>query len=314
MVLSEVEKVEFTSIVDNTVDILLPSSEIAVRPRLSLGWHAKPQLIAEHGFSTLVVVEVGGKTRTILFDTGLDPMTAVHNAEALGIDLSACEGLVLSHGHNDHAAGLLNMKRKLGSRKLPLMLHSHAFRKRMVVLNDGSTWDLPPPERTTVEAAGYQIVEKNDSSFLLDGAALLSGQIERTTDFEKGLPVHYAEVEGKLEKDPLILDDQALIMNLKGKGLIVLTGCGHAGLINTIHHAQAVTGISEVFAVMGGMHLTGGLFEPIIPRTISELKSINPSVAIPCHCTGWKAVHEVARHLPDAFIQNSVGTKYVFSA
>jgi 7,8-dihydropterin-6-yl-methyl-4-(beta-D-ribofuranosyl)aminobenzene 5'-phosphate synthase len=184
----------------------------------------------------------------------------------------------------------------------------------MVILSDGSSFDLPPPERMALEEAGYQIMEKEDASLLLDGAVLISGQIERTTDFEKGFPVHYAEVGGKLEKDPLILDDQALIMNLKGRGLVVLTACGHAGLINTIRYAQRITGNEEVYAVMGGMHLTGGLFEPVIPRTISELKSINPSLAIPCHCTGWKAIHEVARHLPHAFVQNSVGTKYILSA
>jgi 7,8-dihydropterin-6-yl-methyl-4-(beta-D-ribofuranosyl)aminobenzene 5'-phosphate synthase len=121
-------------------------------------------------------------------------------------------------------------------------------------------------------------------------------------------------VDGKLEKDPLIFDDQALVINLKDRGLVVVTACAHAGLINTIRYAQKITGVREVYALFGGMHLTGGLFERIIPRTTAELKSIDPKVIIPCHCSGWKAVHEISRSLPHAFIQNSVGTKYLLNA
>jgi 7,8-dihydropterin-6-yl-methyl-4-(beta-D-ribofuranosyl)aminobenzene 5'-phosphate synthase len=113
--LVNVEKVELRSIVDNYVDILLPSTDIAKRPKLVRDWYAKPQLVAEHGFSALVGVEVKGKMQTVLFDAGLEPRTAVHNSEALGVDLSTCEMLVLSHGQIDHTAGLATVKEKLGS-------------------------------------------------------------------------------------------------------------------------------------------------------------------------------------------------------
>ncbi len=314
MNLLEVEKAELTSIVDNYVDILLPSTSVAKRPKLARDWYAGPQLIAEHGLSTLVGVEVGGKMRTILFDTALEPRTAAHNAEALGLDLSSAEMLVLSHGHIDHTAGLENVKRKLGRRKVTTMVHPYAFRKRKVIFQDGNSLDMPPPNRDIMKSSGYEVLEKKTPTSALDGRLLITGEIARTTDFEKGLPVHYAEVDGKLEKDPLILDDQAIVINLKNKGLIVVTGCGHAGLINTIRYAQEVAGVDEVYALFGGMHLTGGLFEPIIPRTIAELKRIDPKITIPCHCSGWKAVHEISRSLPNAFIQNSVGTKYILSA
>ena len=313
MNLVEVERVELTSIVDNYVDILLPSNEIAKRPKLVRDWYAKPQLIAEHGFSTEIGVDVKGKMRTVLYDTALESKTAVHNAEALGVDLSLSEMLVLSHGHIDHTAGLSTVKKKLGRRKVTAVLHPHAFRKRKMI-QDGTSWDIPPPNRKVMEQCGYEIMERKEPTEILDGRLLITGEIERTTDFEKGLPVHYAEIDGKLEKDPLILDDQALVMNLKNKGLVIVTGCGHAGLINTVRYAQKITGVREVYALFGGMHLTGGLFEPIIPRTIDELRRIDPKIAVPCHCTGWKAEHEISRSLPNAFIQNSVGTKYFLNA
>jgi 7,8-dihydropterin-6-yl-methyl-4-(beta-D-ribofuranosyl)aminobenzene 5'-phosphate synthase len=100
-------------------------------------------------------------------------------------------------------------------------------------------------------------------------------------------------------------------MHVKDKGLVILTGCGHAGAINTIRHAQELTGIQKVYAVLGGFHLTGALFEPIIPPTIAALKELNPKLIVPAHCTGWKATHALARELPEAFVPNSVGTRFV---
>ncbi|MCZ7529641.1 MAG: MBL fold metallo-hydrolase [Acidimicrobiia bacterium] len=107
---------------------------------------------------------------------------------------------------------------------------------------------------------------------------------------------------------PQTLDDQALVVHVRDRGLVVLTGCGHAGLINTIRYAQKLTGVDHLHAVMGGFHLTGPLFEPLIDRTCDELAALDPDVVVPTHCTGWRAVHAMADRMPQAFIQNSVGT------
>ena len=96
-----------------------------------------------------------------------------------------------------------------------------------------------------------------------------------------------------------------------GCGLIVITGCGHSGIINIIRNAQVITGIQKIYAVIGGFHLTGGLFEPIIPATIAALKTIKPRYVMPGHCTGWSATHQIARAMPEAFIPNSVGTTLI---
>lgn len=139
---------------------------------------------------------------------------------------------------------------------------------------------------------------------------LITGEVDRTSDFEQGFAIHEARRNGTWEPDPLILDDQALIANVAGKGLVVLTGCGHAGVVNICRYAQRLTGIDRIHAVLGGFHLNGPLFEPIIGPTLDAFEELAPDVLVPTHCTGWKATHAIAARLPDAFIQNSVGTTF----
>jgi len=114
--------------------------------------------------------------------------------------------------------------------------------------------------------------------------------------------------------DTQVRDDQALVVHVRGKGLIVISGCGHSGIVNIVRHAQRVTGVSEVLAVIGGFHLTGGLYESIIPRTVAELSAIGPRYIVPGHCTGWRAIHELAAQMPEAYIQTSVATRFEFAS
>lgn len=311
--LKEVEKVEVTCLVDNNVDVLLPGTEVARRPPIAKNWYEKP-LIAEHGFCAALAVQEGEARRGLLLDSGLDPAAASHNADVLGLDMSSCECLISSHGHVDHAGGLLNLRNKLDQkRKVPLVIHKDAFRNRLVKFQDGRTINLPAPDRSLLTEAQYEVVEKHSHSSWVDDAVLVTGEIPRTNSFEKGFPNHYSELEdGELEADPLIRDDQAVVVNVKDKGLVVITGCGHAGIINTLHYARKLAGEDRIFAVLGGMHLSGRLFEPIISTTIDELEKLKPRFVVPCHCSGFKAISEIARRMPDAFIQNSVGTSYIF--
>ena len=171
--------------------------------------------------------------------------------------------------------------------------------------------NLPAPIRPILIQAGYNIIEKKVPSLWIKDSILLTGEVPRTNDFEKGFPNHYSEIDGKMESDPLIKDDQAIILIIKDKGLVVITGCGHAGIINILKYAKELTSEDRIYAVMGGIHLTGGIFEPIIPRTIDGLKRPKPRFLIPCHCSGLKVVNEKLRNMPNAFIQNSVGTTYI---
>lgn len=312
MFLKEVETIEVTCLVDNNVDVLLPNTEVAHRPVLAKDWYDKP-LIAEHGFCAALTLHIDGVKHKLLLDSGLDPLAASHNVDVLGFDLSSCESLISSHGHVDHAGGLLSVRSRMSqTRRIPLVIHEHAFRNRSVKFQDGRTINLPAPSRSLLTNTGYEIIEKNSHSSWIHHTLLVTGEIPRTNNFEKGFPSHYSEVEdGEMEADPLIKDDQAIIVNIKNKGLVIVTGCGHAGIINTLNYAKELAGEDRIYAVIGGMHLSGGLFEPIIPKTVEELVKLRPKHAVPCHCSGLKAVTEIARKMPDAFIQNSVGTNYV---
>jgi 7,8-dihydropterin-6-yl-methyl-4-(beta-D-ribofuranosyl)aminobenzene 5'-phosphate synthase len=143
---------------------------------------------------------------------------------------------------------------------------------------------------------------------------LVTGEVDRTTPFETGFPIHEALRDGTWAPDPLILDDQALIVHVAGKGLVVDTGCGHAGIVNICRYATRLTGVDTLHAVVGGFHLSGPLFEPVIGDTVEALAGLDPDVLVPSHCTGWKATHALARRFPDAFIQSSVGTTFVLEA
>ncbi len=313
MPLKEVDTVEILTILDNTIDMLLPDVGQAKRlPRTSDAM-TRESLIAEHGFSALVKVSNGNTSESLLFDAGLSKKGLIHNMDVLEVKPKELHTIVLSHGHADHTRGLMGMVDRLGKRKMPLLLHPDAFLERKVIFPDGHEINLPPPDRRILSQDGIDFIEERGPSYLLGGLVLVTGQVHRTTDFETGFPLHYALRNDEWQKDPYIHDDQAVVVHVRDKGLVILTGCGHAGAINTIRQAQELTGVQKVHAVIGGFHLSGPLFEPIIAPTVAALKELNPELIVPAHCTGWKAVHAIARELPQAFVQNSVGTRFVLT-
>ena len=163
-----------------------------------------------------------------------------------------------------------------------------------------------------VQQAGLSVIETEKPYPMLDDTVLFLGGIPHATDFEKGWPLPHCQKDGKEEWDP-IEDDTSVVMNLKDKGLVILSGCAHAGIINTIQYAAKVTGVDKIHAVMGGFHLSGPLFEPIIDRTTQELQKLNPAYVIPTHCTGRKAIMEMEKQMPQQFILNMAGTKLTFA-
>jgi 7,8-dihydropterin-6-yl-methyl-4-(beta-D-ribofuranosyl)aminobenzene 5'-phosphate synthase len=309
--LRAVDSVEITIVVDNSIDYLLRGDKRASRASLSPGWTKKPQLRAEHGYSLLFTFQNNGASRTFLYDAGLTPETLIHNLGALGVSLTDLEAIVLSHGHVDHHGGLLGLVQKIGKRRLPLVLHPDAWRNRKVFLPFGIQFELPPPDRKALEKEDVQIIEEQGPSLLIGDEALVTGRVERVTDFEKGVQFQYAEQDGKWTEDPWIWDDQAIIFNLKGKGLVVASSCSHAGAVNILRSARKTTGVDKIHAFVGGLHLPVGFAENI-PQTMQELETIRPDVIVPGHCTGWKATHEIERRMPNAFVSSSVGTQLHF--
>ena len=321
---AEVDEVRVTTVVDGVIDVLMAGTDVAERYMLGPKWlpvvgsNPNPlgnmHLVAEHGFSALIKVNRGGATSTVLFDTGVSRSGLLNNLDALEIRAPDLQAIILSHGHADHSLGLPGLVQRLGARNLPLVLHPDAYLDRKIVLPDGHELQLPAPRKADFQREYIEVIEETGPSMLVDGGTLASGEVARRTEFETGFAIHYANRGGAWEPDPLIMDDQCAIMNLRGQGLVVITGCGHAGIINIIRNAQALTGIQAIHAVIGGFHLTGGLFEPIIPATVSALQEIGPRYIVPGHCTGWAATHRIAQAMPEAFIQNSVGTEFVFRA
>jgi len=306
--LEPVEAADVTIVVDNSIDILLPNERVAQRASLHHDWSDREQLIAEHGYSLLLTIQHNGVRESILYDAGLGRKTVIHNLDVLGLNVRDIRAVVLSHGHADHHGGLEGLYDRVGRRHMPLVLHPDAWRERRVVFPTGAEIRMPPPSHNDLDREGWDIIEERGPSILLENRVLVTGQVERVTEFEKGFPLQHVHTDHGWEPDTWIWDDQAVVCHVKGKGLVVLSSCSHAGAINVLKHAQRLTGIEHVHAFVGGLHLTGGLFEPIIPRTINELAAIGPEIVVPGHCTGWKATHEVARQLPQAYLQTSVGT------
>jgi 7,8-dihydropterin-6-yl-methyl-4-(beta-D-ribofuranosyl)aminobenzene 5'-phosphate synthase len=305
------DAVRITIISDNSIDLLLASTEVACRLPLGPNPFDRPLPIAEHGFSVLIEVSQGDQRDTILFDTGVSRMGILYNLDAMEIDLGAIGAIVVSHGHPDHAMGLPGLIARLGPRHLPLVLHPEAYLERKIVLPNGEEINLPPPRRSDLQRESIEIIEEVGPSLLMNGTLLVSGEVSRTTEFERGFPLHWARRDGVWVPDPLIMDDQCAIVNVRDQGLVIVTGCGHAGMINIIRNAQAITGVERVYAVIGGFHLSGRMFEPIIPATVAALQQIGPRYVVPGHCTGWSATQQIAQAMPEAFIANSVGTTFV---
>jgi 7,8-dihydropterin-6-yl-methyl-4-(beta-D-ribofuranosyl)aminobenzene 5'-phosphate synthase len=311
--LTPVDGVDVTVVMDNAIDILAAPTETVLRPPWQWDWSDVEQLRAEHGYSLSVTVHRDGNRDKILYDAGLTKDSTVHNLDVLGLNPGDYRAVVLSHGHADHHGGLEGLfGRVRGS--MPLVIHPHAWRERKVVFPTGEEIRLPPPSRNDLDREGWEVVEELGPSMLLGGAVLVTGQIDRVTEFEKGFPLQHAETENGWEPDTWIWDDQAMAINVRGKGLVILSSCSHSGVINVIHHVRRVTGIQQIHGFVGGLHLTGGLFEAIMPETIHELSALSPDLIVPGHCTGWKATHQVAAALPDAYVASNVGTTFRFLA
>lgn len=314
MRLAPADRVEVTTLVDNSSDLLLPDEGLVRRwglagplpvvpGELADGGTTVDVLRAEHGFSALVDVHIGQSRRRILFDAGVTTDGLVANLDRLAIDPATFEAVVFSHGHFDHVMGLHGLARRLG-RELPVLVHPDFFTRRRIA----GVLDLPTPSRRAIEAAGFAITSERRPSFLLDELLLVTGEVARTTEFEQGMPPeHQAWRNGRWVPDRVVHDDQAVVVQVRDKGLVVLTGCGHAGIVNIVRHAKRLTGVARLYAVLGGLHLRAG---PVVDRTVEELGREAPSVVVPAHCTSWRAQHALATALPAAFHPNAVGSTF----
>jgi 7,8-dihydropterin-6-yl-methyl-4-(beta-D-ribofuranosyl)aminobenzene 5'-phosphate synthase len=239
----------------------------------------------------------------------------VTNADRLGVDLSEIQAAVLSHGHFDHAGGLSGLAGKLGTRSLPMVVHPMIWTRRRLAVPGREPDELPTLSKRALEVEGFAVIERRQPSLIADGCVLITGEVDRTTEFERGMPAaHQAWTGSQWRHDPLVVDDQALVAHLRGRGLVVLTGCGHAGAINIVRHALRLTAVPTLHALLGGLHLSGSAFEPIIDPTVAALTEMTPELVVPGHCTGWRAQHALAAALPNAWLAGSSGSSFRLAA
>jgi 7,8-dihydropterin-6-yl-methyl-4-(beta-D-ribofuranosyl)aminobenzene 5'-phosphate synthase len=307
--LREADRLEVTVLVDNYTDVLLwEATEVLRRPLID---PMKTAILAEHGLSLLLKVYAGSEQHAVVMDCGTTDIAHIHNAKALGIDLSQVEAVFLSHGHFDHFAGLVALL-GIAKKGIPLVLHPDALLEHRVnVKAVGVIVNFPTLDERALKETGVEIQRREGPSTLASDLILATGEVKRVTDFEQGFPLAEVKVDGRWIVDPF-RDDQGLAVKVRNKGLVVMGGCSHAGIINTVKHARSLARTDRIHAVLGGFHLTGPIFEPIIGPTISEMKKMNPDFVVPMHCTGWKAINRFAAEMPGQFLLNTVGTTYVF--
>lgn len=308
--LETLDTAETYVLVDNVSDLLstVPGSVTPEIPNL-LKAGAKELsgeclCCAHWGLSLIITARVGEREHTLLFDSGPEGYAVERNGSRLGIDFGRIEAVVLSHGHWDHAGGMIMALKRItfenGGQKVPIHVNPGMFVTRALQFSDGRVVpfkDVPGLEELARE--GAQVVNETEARPLLDDMFYLSGEIPRVTAYEKGLPGHVKRTAdgADWEPDPWIMDERFLAVNVRDKGIIVFTACSHAGIVNVLKHARALFEPIPLYGVVGGFHLSGAICQKIIPETVEDMKSFGLKMIVPGHCTGWRAVHA----LLDAF-------------
>ena len=312
--LNTVDKIEILTLQDNYIEMTaMDNNAVVTRAMPIKDGEIRSSILAEHGFSAIVKTTMGDKTKTMLFDFGFSENGAAQNAATLGVNMTEVEAVALSHGHSDHTGGMEKLTAMIGKRDIPFVVHPSVFvSPRYLKFGEDLKINFPKLTREMVKKAGLSVVESDKPYPLLDNTVLFLGEVPKQTDFEKGWPIVHCQKDGKEVWDA-IEDDTSIVMNLKDKGLVIISGCAHAGIVNTVRYAMSVTGIDKVHVVMGGFHLSGPFFEPIIDRTTEELQKIKPDFIIPTHCTGRKAIMAMEKQMPDQFVLNMAGTKLTFA-
>ncbi len=302
MQLPALKSVTVEVLVDNFFDVFEPSRPGVVE-RVVPGRLKKP-LVAAHGLAFWITLQQNGEQRQILMDAANSPLPLMNNIEALEHNLEDVDAMVLSHGHPDHYGGLLEVLNRR-QRQLPVYYHKDCCYPKLLITPRGriGPWKLEPEELLKV---GADLHENTGPTLVLD-QVLLTGTVKASTPYETPLPGSKRVVAGAEENDPFS-DEQALVAHVEGQGLVILGGCSHPGIVNMVKYAQKLTGVKEIAAIIGGFHLTAG-GPDLIRSTIEGLKKINPKILLAGHCTGFKALTQLALAFPDTFMVSCVGTK-----
>lgn len=325
--LLEVDALEVLVLVDNVTDSLstVPRdvrNEIAVLRKagnlpMSAGEY---RCCANHGLSLIITARIRGDKQTLIFDAGPEAYAVSRNGALLKAPFGDAGALVLSHGHWDHAGGLVEAVRLVAAnndgRRIECHVNPGMFAERGSMRHGGECLRQKPiPIPAELIEAGAFVVNEPEARLLLDSCFYLSGEIPRVTPYERGLPGHVKRaIDGKSwEPDPWIMDERYLAVHVKGKGVVVFTACSHAGVVNVLKDARQVFGNVPLHAVAGGFHLSGEDVEAIIPDTIKDMRQFGLKRIVPAHCTGWRAVNALANTFgPEVIVPSAVGRQFMF--
>ncbi len=300
------QKIEITTLIDNYSDIFLPSSNKVQRWSIfkeNQREERNPFLYAEHGFSLLITIN----NTKIIYDAGASANLLIKNLKLMKIDPNELDVITISHGHLDHTGAIESLIRKI-DKAIPVILHPETSKKYFFLFPNGNrTNDMIAIDKKRLEDSGARVIENTKPYEVAEGC-FLSGFIPRTNKEEKGLPFAYIYKDEGYEHDAII-DEQAIYIDLKNKGLVIITGCGHAGIVNTIMHAQNIMGTKKIYAIIGGLHLSQAS-EELVDWTIKNIKDFEPKIVVPTHCTGFNVMMRFSLEMPNEFILNSVGSTF----
>jgi len=266
------------------------------------------KLFAEHGLAIYLRGHFfNGKEFKVLFDTGQTGISLINNIKNLKVDLTNLDGIVFSHGHYDHTGGIKHFLESYND-NVKIYCHPEVFKKKYSVNNQKKRDIGLPFNRKLIESLGGIFKEIIKPTQIV-GGIFTTGEIERTNDFEK-VPNRFKKLEdGELIQDDII-DDLALILNTP-EGTILVTGCGHSGVVNTIHHSLKISNSNKVLGLFGGFHLIDANFSKV-NTTIDNLKKIDIETIGACHCTGPFAASLLINEYVGQYRYCSTGVKLVF--
>jgi 7,8-dihydropterin-6-yl-methyl-4-(beta-D-ribofuranosyl)aminobenzene 5'-phosphate synthase len=245
----------------------------------------KPYLIAKHGLSILVETTSADSKSRILMDAGPPPDVALQNANVMKVGIHSLDAIVISHGHYDHAGGLIQILRSIGRPTL-VLAHPLAFVPKFAYKPNLKFIGAEFNHESVKDAGGVLLTARN--SVPIATGVIASGEIPRETDFEK--VEGFWTVANEYFLQDMMTDDQSVVINIKEKGLVIISGCAHAGIINTVTNAEKIAGTDDIYAIVGGFHLADASNKRI-EATLDQLSRIQPKRLYPCHCTGSRAMN-----------------------